>query len=88
MVERHSSHFRHKFGDMMNATVVLPCAVEEEAPKAPVANFKPSLHDQRPPKGRLKRSPGCGKRPEAVVGSLGTPVSYTHLRAHETSAHL
>eukprot|EP00969_Alexandrium_andersonii_P235187 10383490-Alexandrium_andersonii.AAC.1 len=44
-------------------------------------------------RGRPERQPrGDGapavRKPRQVGGSEGSPVSYTHLRAHETSAHL
>eukprot|EP00969_Alexandrium_andersonii_P332207 14681483-Alexandrium_andersonii.AAC.1 len=37
----------------------------------------------------LRGPMGTSGTPEALVGGVqGGPVSYTHLRAHETSAHL
>eukprot|EP00969_Alexandrium_andersonii_P062269 2742819-Alexandrium_andersonii.AAC.1 len=36
---------------------------------------------------RRRVVPGCTDRPRGAM-SGGTAVSYTHLRAHETSAHL
>eukprot|EP00969_Alexandrium_andersonii_P027460 1198014-Alexandrium_andersonii.AAC.1 len=49
---------------------------------APRADIKAALS------GSIKRSKASENFPQASATPWRGPVSYTHLRAHETSAHL
>eukprot|EP00969_Alexandrium_andersonii_P332063 14675211-Alexandrium_andersonii.AAC.1 len=60
-------------------------------PRSSQAESEPVLDLPSPPPSSLSvdDGQGCGRLPERLPSwPHPAPVSYTHLRAHETSAHL
>eukprot|EP00969_Alexandrium_andersonii_P186617 8245623-Alexandrium_andersonii.AAC.1 len=66
-----------------------PVALGRADPRAPAGHCQYTWRRTQSAVPQGQRVGRGGGRPAARrAGGVGAPVSYTHLRAHETSAHL